>query len=170
MLTAELSRKVRTNKCFDWVGLFTKDTCSFVRNTAATNPHLSKLQIERLLYDAKSGVISTTLRHPKLTRKQFRSVVIHWKTQGYCWIMHTSLAEHRFATMNDLDWLLTHHSTESVQLNVLNNHKGREPEAFKTIIKPLLAPKEKRNHENFKQWTIVQKIAYLRFFGHQYPS
>ncbi len=133
----------------------------FVRAAVARNKHVSGVLLEMLLHDESPGVVAHALGNKNLTREQFESVFIRM-SGAFCWVIHPVLAGHKLATIDELTILLDRNYW-NIKIAILNNHFGRDQDAYKAMIKPIVPTSE--SEESILTWKEIDFLAYYRYYG-----
>lgn len=140
----------------------------FARVLAAQNPAATGVVLDQFLTDARKGVVLAALWNPNLTKAQYDETFTQILLDGFCIMLTPALAENPLADNAQLALLLRrnkeHWHNECLELDVLNNYRGRDESEFVKLIAGLM-PKT----EEWRDWTEVEKRAYFRTTGRRRP-
>lgn len=131
----------------------------YIKARVAGNPYTAPQTLEELrINPGHSGIILWMLGNPALQETQYRLIFNAYVGQAFDFNIHSGLASHKFATLENLERLLEK-DRWNITLAVLNNRNRDNIFGYKDLIKALLAPEGTLARD----MTEIQKLAYFRY-------
>lgn len=138
-------------------------TSRFVRAAVAGNRYCPLPLRQQLALDTSRGVVMWLIGNPALTKSEYDAIFYASQNKGYCDVVTPALARSALADLHQLDQL-THWHTWNVQLEILNNYRGRGDD-YRQLLSRYLAKAD----TEYRDWTELEKLAHFRTYNTRLP-